>query len=977
MKIISWNIDGAKQILRKTNFNQLLWMWQADIYAFQETKLSAPDIRLKFPLFYAYWSFFDTADTPSPQSGTACFCKVKPRNVSYGIGDDSFDTEGRIITLEFDHFYFVNCYVPQSQDVVTGRNSMRSMERHDYRAKFDRLLRIYVCDLNKKKPVIMCGDFNASISKDDMSPNSSWQNGKDGFSKDANDQLKKLTKSGFTDSFRYLHPKETDCYTHWSIKDSDRDIGTGRRLDYIFVSDDLAEKISRADIHSNVYGSDHCPVYLNIDMSEPVVRNDVIFNLTYEDLLMREKTRVFYSALTDVDLTRAWNTVDWKNAKEHLRELQKEVAYACHDKNPDSVKNAQFKLVSSLDAKLLAVKSVTSRNARAGIDHVRWKTPDEKMHAALELSSKDYHAQAARLLEKRDSKGKMRRFHIDTFRDRAMQALYGYSLAPVAETWSDRKSFSNRKYRSAFDANYYICKLFSGEGAPEWAFKTDVQKCYESIDHDWIRKHIPLAENVLDEFLRAGYFLSDKYYDSDEGIGIGSRLSPYLANMVMDGLQDYIYERLNPGIRGVEPDYDNGCMIRFADDILVSARDEDTAIAIKQIVTDFMRERNLRLSSEKTEIIRVANGFDFLKRTYSKDGVYLTVSPSESATTAFRNKIDKLVTGYNGSQARLIDELNRKILGFVNMHKMTDAQAAFHDMDVYITLKLFELCKKRCPTWSKERIISEFWYEDDKGRLSYALKRSPQKHVLFMADAIMTHYFPVPLRLNPYIDYEEMDDYTKEREIENVSGEYKKIWMRQNGICEYCRRKILSDDDRELAEINPTETSIVGRMAYIHSRCRNLVIEYEDYEEPDYPREASSKNLTVTLSEEYVVSDVMNHPLYRFFRDSEKTTITLSFKKIGEIIGKPLSEIAYTREFWFDNAEDKLCKCWHANGYYVKRVSIEGRKSVTFFKFRSPDKIAKVKLPDILINGKVPIRMKYEIESMLKHIFEHNGIPWE
>ncbi len=244
------------------------------------------------------------------------------------------------------------------------------------------------------------------------------------------------------------------------------------------VSDDLADKIKRADIHANVYGSDHCPIYLNIDMSEPVVRNDIVTNLTYDDLLMREKRKIFFSALKDIDLTRAWNTVDWDKAKEHLKKLQKDVALACFDKWPDSIKNAQFKLVSSLDAKLLAVKAVTSRNARTGVDHVKWETPDEKMHAALSLTSKDYHAKPARILEKTDQ-GKLRHFHIDTYFDRAMQALYGYSLAPVAETWSDRKSFNNRKFRCGFDVNYYICKLYSGEDAPLWAFKTDVQKCYE------------------------------------------------------------------------------------------------------------------------------------------------------------------------------------------------------------------------------------------------------------------------------------------------------------------------------------------------------------------------------------------------------------------------------------------------------------------------------------------------------------------
>ena len=720
-----------------------------------------------------------------------------------------------------------------------------------------------------------------------------------------------------------------------------------------------------------------------------------MYKTAYEDSRSSNESAVnhtalfyLYAAITDItshilmgrpaSFSKGYETTDIDKRTfipdDIIREMESVAGFLRSTTLP--IKNAQFRLVSSLDAKLLAVKSVTSRNARAGIDHMKWKTPNEKMHAALSLTSRDYHAKPARILEKMD-KGKLRHFHIDTYHDRAMQALYGYSLAPVAETRSDRKSFANRKFRSPLDVYHFITKLYSGEDAPQWAFKTDIQKCYESIDHDWIRKHIPLAEHVLDEFLRAGYFLSDKYYESDEGIGIGSRLSPYLANMSMDGLQDYIYARLNPGMRDDLIDYDNGNMIRFADDILISARNEETAREIKQIVTDFMRERNLRLSDEKTEIVHIPNGFEFMKRVYRKNGVFLNASPSETAITAFRNKIDKLLNGYTGSQARLIDEVNRKVIGFVTNHKMTDAMATFKDLDIFISLKLFELCKRRCPTWSNERIRQEFWLSDDKGRQTYALKNSPQKHVLFMADTIMTRYYPVPLRLNPYIDYEEMEDIQAEREIENVSGEYKKIWKRQDGLCEYCRRPILPDEEKEVVEVNPSESGIVGRMAYIHSRCRQLVIEYEDYEEPEYKEEDASKNLVVSLSDEYAVDDVKSHPLYLYFKEQEKKTVTLSFKKLGEIIGKPLSELAHTREFWFEDADDKLCRCWLDNSFYVKRVSTEGRRSVTFHKYRFTAGTAKVKIPDLLIHGEVPIRMKYEIEAMLKHIFEHNGIPWE
>lgn len=223
---------------------------------------------------------------------------------------------------------------------------------------------------------------------------------------------------------------------------------------------------------------------------------------------------------------------------------------------------------------------------------------------------------------------------------------------------ADRKSFANRKGRTTMDANYFVCKIFSGTDAPEWLVKADVRKCYESIDHDWIKAHIPLASHVLNEFLETGYFLSNKYVESDQGIGIGSRLSPFLANMALDGLQDYIYDRLFPGRGDKNIDWNNGNMIRFADDIIVSARDYNTAVEIRMHIMDFLSERGLMLSDEKTKILHVSQSFDYLKRHYEKNGTYLVASPSEVAVTQFKNKITHMLDGYKGSQERLIEELN-------------------------------------------------------------------------------------------------------------------------------------------------------------------------------------------------------------------------------------------------------------------------------------------------------------------------------
>ncbi|SFQ09848.1 exodeoxyribonuclease III/group II intron reverse transcriptase/maturase,TIGR04416 [Lachnospiraceae bacterium XBB1006] len=979
MRIISWNINGARRLLRSCRLNELLWMWQADIFAFQETKLVQPDHRLMLPGYHAYWSFPTTAgNTTSPQSGTVCFCRRKPIAVYTSFPANDFDTEGRLLTLEYEHFYFVNCYTPNTQDAVDRRNAAKSVERREYRARWDRRFREYVCELDRKKPVIISGDFNAAISSIDMEQGSRWQDGEESFAKDENDQLRQLTAAGFADTYRILHPKEKRAYTHWSVRDKNRKTSPGRRLDYCFVSGDLKDKVQDANIYQDIYGSDHCPVYLKINTSQPVLRNERTVNLTYEDMLERERTGVFFYSLKDADLSNAWNTVDWSRAEEHLAIMQAKIARAAEENNLDFLKNLQYQLVASLDAKLLAVRAVTSRKASPGVDGIVWETANEKMHAAIELTSKDYNAKPARLIEKEDKKGKNRRFHVDTYYDRAMQTLYGYSLAPVAESWADRKSFSNRRCRCTMDANYFISKIYSGEDAPKWAFKTDIQKCYESISHEWIRDNIPLARRVLDEFLNAGYFLSDKYYEMDRGIGVGSRLSPYLANMAMDGLQDYIYYRLNPGVDEDKIDYDNGHVVRYADDFLISARDQHTAYMIGTYFRDFMAERGLTPATDKTEIIYVPNGFDFLRRSYKRYGNNMVASPSEAAITSFQNSVIELITDYAGSIPSLFEELNRKIVGFASYHKMTDASVAFREIDATIALSLTKLSRKRFAGMTENERLHKLWYVDEKGRHVFAPKEANEKRILFMSDTIFTEYKPLPLDVNPYIAYERVAQLKANREIQNVTGDYKRIWARQEGCCEICRREFRQDEEKELFEMHPSEKSFIDRMAYIHSRCKDCVIEYVDYKDSEYQEVNKAKVLMAELSEEYALLNVQNNPLYQFFKTTDKKTVSLSFKKIEEYYGGSLPEEATEHMYWVMYADVGMRRCWLDNDFYVRSVGGKGktRKQVVFHKYQFSGNTVSFHVPDILLNGKVPERFGHHLEAILKHEFEANGYPW-
>ena len=328
------------------------------------------------------------------------------------------------------------------------------------------------------------------------------------------------------------------------------------------------------------------------------------------DLSAEERKNLVHSD-TRYNLRHLWESIDWDEAEQNLLKMQEALAKSAYSHDRDLITKWQKRIVYSLDAKLLAIRHVTSTSSSKGIDNVNWDTPADKMAAVFSLTSKDYEALPSRMIIIESKKGKKRRIQLGTWRDRAMQTLYAYALDPVAESWADRKSFAFRKGRSAFDLNEYIKLAFSGREAPEWVFVGDVKQCYEHISHDWVLKYIPVYKPILTEFLKAGYFLSGELFPTDEGVGIGCTLSPIIANMVLDGMQDFVYRKLHGKLEDI--DYDNGNMIRYADDIIFAARTEDDAHKIAGFVEEFLALRGLELSKEKSYVTNISRGFNFIE----------------------------------------------------------------------------------------------------------------------------------------------------------------------------------------------------------------------------------------------------------------------------------------------------------------------------------------------------------------------------
>ena len=251
MRLISWNVNGIRAILTK-GFEDFFNKIDADIFCIQETKCQKGQVDLKFEGYRSYWNSAEKKG----YSGTAIFTKIEPLYVKYGIGIEEHDKEGRVITLEFKNFYLVNIYTP---------NSKRELERLGYRQIWEDEIRKYLLELNKTKPVIMCGDLNVAHKEIDLkNPKTNTHNA--GFTIEERNKMTELLNSGFVDTFRYLYPDKTECYSWWSYMRKAREKNVGWRIDYFIVSQSIKDKIKEANIYQEVMGSDHCPVGLEIDL---------------------------------------------------------------------------------------------------------------------------------------------------------------------------------------------------------------------------------------------------------------------------------------------------------------------------------------------------------------------------------------------------------------------------------------------------------------------------------------------------------------------------------------------------------------------------------------------------------------------------------------------------------------------------------------------------------------------------------------
>lgn len=453
-------------------------------------------------------------------------------------------------------------------------------------------------------------------------------------------------------------------------------------------------------------------------------------------------------ALTDD--AKKWQAIDWQAAQREVRRLQIRIAKAVQEGRRGKVQALQWVLTHSFHAKALAVKRVTSNKGRKtpGVDSVLWRGARAKWQAICSLRRHGYKPQPLRRIYIPKPNGKKRPLGIPTLYDRAMQALYNLALAPVAETTADRNSYGFRERRSCADAIAAAFNALSKPNSATWVLEGDITGCYDNIAQAWMLRNIPLDKEILRKWLKAGYVEDGRRYPTDKGTPQGGIISPTLANMTLDGLEQAVCSAV--------PRHNRVNFIRYADDFIVTGKSKHLlTVAVKPAVEAFLRERGLELSSEKTVITRIHDGFTFLGQTFRKHGRVLHIVPAKKGVLALLRKIGEFLRrSLSAPIERVIKKLNEMLRGWALYHRHVVASEAFSRVDTYVYDQLWRFVHRKHPEKRKGWLIRKYW--SDPRRPYTFLVRSKYKTKTFLLSVLrisslgIKRHIKIRAAANPY-----------------------------------------------------------------------------------------------------------------------------------------------------------------------------------------------------------------------------------
>ena len=483
--------------------------------------------------------------------------------------------------------------------------------------------------------------------------------------------------------------------------------------------------------------------------------------------------------------------------------LQARIVKATQEGRWGKVKALQHLLTHSFSGKAIAVKRVTENQGKdtPGVDRVIWNTPEKKMEAVLDLRQRGYRPKPLRRVLIPKSNGKMRPLGIPTMKDRAMQALYLLALDPIAETTADPNSYGFRKERSTADAMMQCYIILARKGSAPWVLEGDIKSCFDKINHDWLLNHVPMDKVMLRKWLKAGYMEKHVFHPTEEGTPQGGIISPVLANLALDGLERRLRERF-PKPNGGTTDPRKVNMVRYADDFIITGTSKELLEdEVRPFVEQFMKERGLELSQEKTVVTCMEDGFDFLGHNVRKyHGKYIS-KPSRKNVKAFLGKVRGIVKANKQAKVEhLIGLLNPVIRGWATYHRHDASKKTFESVDAAIFRVLWRWAKRRHPnknrSWVKEKYFraqgDRCWVFSGEDLDSEANRRPVW---LFSASKMpIKRHAKIKEGANPYDPAWEVyfEECLGVKMAHHLVGKWKLLylWKEQGGICPVCRQPI-------------------------------------------------------------------------------------------------------------------------------------------------------------------------------------------
>lgn len=527
------------------------------------------------------------------------------------------------------------------------------------------------------------------------------------------------------------------------------------------------------------------------------------------------------------DNSGGWTSIDWNRAEAAVKKLQVRIVKAQKEGKWNKVKALQWTLTHSFYAKALAVKRVTSNQGKntSGVDKVLWTTDMSKYKAIDTLRKRGYKPQPLKRVHIKKSNGKLRPLGIPTMKDRAMQALYAMALEPVAETKGDNFSYGFRKGRSTADAMIRIHTLLSRRFSPEWVLEGDIKGCFDHISHEWLLENIPMDKTMLKKWLKCGFIFKDELFPTEEGTPQGGIISPILANMALDGIQDLLAKNFPITTKNGKEIRHKINLVRYADDFIITGDSEDILREeVKPLIANFLAERGLTLSEEKTLVTHIDNGFDFLGFNVRKYNGTLLTKPSKDRVKKFTAKIkDVIKKNSSATQSDLIFTLNPIIKGWGNYYQFCAATETFRKTDNAIFQKIWRWCLRRHHNkglaWIKNRYFHKMGNRDWIFSTEVSRKKGNSYHSLVsLTDIKIKKYPQLKAAYNPFDPA--WDDYTEQRAVTKMKFSLKGrksliyIWERQERKCPLCGQPITKQTPWRTMFTEDNKTRLL-----VHDKC--------------------------------------------------------------------------------------------------------------------------------------------------------------